>query len=163
VFYRNRQRLGQLRELAGKRIAIGGVGNGTHILARLLLALSGVTEANAVFSTQRLDQAPADLPAGLVDVVFISGAVDALPLRALIAVPEVRLMNFAHAGGYAQLFPYMSKLTVPREGLDISRDFPDQNIDMVGTSVNLIVRDDHHPALMYLLLDTASKLHGGRG
>lgn len=169
VFYRPRnesQRAGQLQELvtvAGPRMGVGVVGSGTHKLATELLAASGVTAPHAHLLTQPADLAAKALARHELDVVFISAPPDATPVQEMLAIPGVQLMNFAQATAYTRRFPYLSKVTLAAGALDLANGIPSRDVDMVGTTVNLIVRDELHPALMYLLLEAATQVHGEFG
>ena len=67
---------------------------------------------------------------------------DALPLQEMLAIPSVQLMSFKHAAAYARRFPYRSKVTFAAGALDLSKNILKMEVDMVGTTVNLIVRDE---------------------
>ena len=165
VFYRPQRadatvdQLSQLPKLAGKRLAIGAQGSGTYKLGLELLTASGVTEKDAAFLTMPGDQAVRALSQKQVDAVFINSPPDSQPVRDMLALPGVKLMSFSQAAGYARRFPYLSKVTLPAGAIDFGKNIPPTDIDMVGTTVNLIARDSLHPALMYLLIDAATQIH----
>jgi hypothetical protein len=50
-------------------------------------------------------------------------------------------------------------LTVPRGVVSIAEDLPRREVTMVATTANLLAQNDVHPALMYLLLDTATEIN----
>ena len=165
VFYRPQRadsiidQLSQLPKVAGKRLAVGALGSGTYKLGLELLTASGVTEKDAVFLTMPGDQAVRALSQKQVDAVFINSPPDSQPVRDLLAMSGVKLMRFSQAAGYARRFPYLSKVTLPAGAIDFGKNIPPTDIDMVGTTVNLIARDSLHPALMYLLIDAATQVH----
>jgi hypothetical protein len=61
------------------------------------------------------------------------------------------------------LRPYLSKLVLPRGVADLPSDRPPEDVRLLAAKASLVVRDDLHPALQYLLLETASEVHGGPG
>jgi hypothetical protein len=46
---------------------------------------------------------------------------------------------------------------------DLMADLPPHDVQLVATKANLVVREDLHPALAYLLLEAATEVHGGPG
>ena len=78
-------------------------------------------------------------------------------------VPGIELGGFRQADGYLRKFRFLSKLTLPEGAMDLGRDYPPQAIALVGPTVELIARDDLHPALSDLLIGAAREIHGGPG
>ena len=60
---------------------------------------------------------------------------------------------------YAKRNAHLTVLTVPRGVVDIADDLPPRDLTVVATTANLLARNEVHPALMYLLLDTASEIN----
>ena len=44
---------------------------------------------------------------------------------------------------------------------DIAKDRPPADVILIATKASLVVRKDLHPAIQYLLLNTAAKIHSG--
>lgn len=163
VFYRGAQPVDQLSGLRGKRLAIGGEGSGTRALALILLKANGIEPGGptALLDLGGDDAAQA-LIAGKVDAVFLMGDSAAPPvMRSLMQAPGIRLLNFAQADAYARRFIYLSKLELPMGSIDFGRNIPAQNLALIGPTVELVAREDLHPALSDLLIDTAREVHSG--
>jgi len=97
IFYHSPARISRLAELAGKRIAVGELGSGTHVLALALLQANGITGTPTTLLSVDADDATADLLAGKIDAVFFMG--DSAPiatLRTLVHSPTCRFQF--HAG-----------------------------------------------------------------
>jgi len=152
--------LEQVRDLVGRRIAVGAPGSGTNALAVLLLRAIGVDPSNATLAPLTGEDAAAALVRGDVDAaVFIVG-VSAPLIGDLIRRRDIEIVNFVHAQALARQHPFMVPLTVPRGLIDVKADLPNRDISTVAVTADLLVRSDLHPALMYLLLDAASEIHG---
>jgi TRAP transporter TAXI family solute receptor len=152
--------LEQVRDLAGRRIAVGAPGSGTNTLAVLLLRAIGVDSSNATFVPLTGEDASAALVRGDVDAaVFIVG-VSAPLIGDLIRRPDIEIVNFVHAQALARQHPFMVPLTLPSGLIDVKADLPNRDVGTVAVTANLLVRSDLHPALIYLLLDAASQIHG---
>jgi hypothetical protein len=72
-------------------------------------------------------------------------------------------MSLHHAEALARRFPYLSPITLPRGMIDLGADIPSANVIMVAATTHLVARADFHPALVAVLLQAASKVHGGAG
>ncbi len=150
----------QVRDLAGRRIAVGAPGSGTNALAVLLLRAIGIDPTNATFVPLTGEDAAAALVRGDVDAaVFIVG-VSAPLIGNLIRRPDIEVVNFVHSQALARQHPFMVPLTIPRGLIDVKADLPNHDVGTVAVTANLLVRSDMHPALIYLLLDAASQIHG---
>lgn len=163
LFYRDRGVLDRVGQLRGKRLAIGAEGSGTRKLAMQVLA------ANAMDGdTDRLlpisgDAAAEALRQGQADAAFVIAGADAAVVRKLLGMEGVRLMNFAQAGAYVKRFPFLSSVTLPRGAVDLVRDVPAEDVTLIATTANLVVREDIHPALIGLLLQAATEVHDDPG
>ena len=161
VFYRGAP-LELLSGLTGKRIAIGPVGSGTRSLALTLLEANGIRPGRA---TTLLDwepkQAHKALLDGTVDAVFLMGEDASLAvIRELMQAPVIHLLSFRQAAGYARRFSYLGVIEFPQGVIDFGRNIPPENVYLVGPTVELIARENLHPALSDLLLGAAREVHG---
>ena len=164
VFYRGAETVDRLSVLRGKRLAIGNEGSGAHSLALILLKANGIEPGGptALLNLGGEDAAQA-LIAGKVDAVFLMGDSAAPPvMRKLLRTPGIRLLNFAQADAYARRFVYLSKLVLPMGSIDFGKNIPARNLALIGPTVELIARDDLHPALSDLLIDAAREVHSGQ-
>jgi TRAP-type uncharacterized transport system substrate-binding protein len=150
-----------LGALAGKSVAIGAQGSGTRKVALDLLQSYGVSAANATFSADGGMAAANALLAKKLDALIIIGAPQTPAVQLLLDKPEVQLVSIEHAEGIARRLPYLSLVTLKAGSVNPQRDLPPQDITLLSTTANLVVRDDLHPALAYLLLEAARDVHKG--
>jgi hypothetical protein len=73
------------------------------------------------------------------------------------------LMSFAQASAYSRRIGYLNKIDLPEGAFDVANDIPEQPVQLVGPTVELIARAGLHPALSDLLLEAAHEVHGGTG
>ena len=161
VFYRGAP-VELLSGLTGKRIAVGPVGSGTRSLALSLLDANGIKPGGA---TTLLDwepkQASKALLDGTVDAVFLMGEDASLAvISGLMRAPDIHLLNFRQAAAYTRRFSYLSVIEFPQGVIDFGKNIPAQDVELVGPTVDLIARENLHPALSDLLLGAARELHG---
>ena len=165
IFYREAALRGGNRvlDLKGKRVAIGGAGSGTHHLAMELLAANGLDAKN----TKLIELGGLSLVESMqkseVDAVFVVGPTQSSLVWALLYTPGVSLMSLAHAEAYARRFPHLARLVLPRGAIDLTLDIPPHDTQLVSPMATLLVREDTHPALIDLLMQAASEVHGAPG
>ena len=58
---------------------------------------------------------------------------------------------------------FRSKLVLPEGTIDFGKNLPAHDIDLIGPSVELVVRPNLNPALSDLLLEAAHQVHGSPG
>jgi TRAP-type uncharacterized transport system substrate-binding protein len=164
IFYRGDRRIDQLWQFRGKRLAIGPEGSGTHSLAMKLLKANGIDSRPTVLLELSGEDAAAALTAGKADAAFLMGD-SATPavMRSLVTTRGIRLMSFAQADGYLRRFPFLSKLQLPRGAIDLGKNIPAEDVELIGPTVELVARDNLHPALSDLLIGAAREVHGGPG
>jgi len=164
VYTRGAQQVDRLTDLRGKRLAIGAPGTGARALALKLLAASNLTGAPTVLVDLSGEAAQQALFSGAVDAVFVMGDAFTPALsKRMREQPDVHLMSFRLADAYTRKFPFLSKLTLPEGGLDLDRDYPPAPVELVGPTVELIARNNLHPALSDLLIAAAKEVHGTAG
>jgi TRAP transporter TAXI family solute receptor len=160
VFYRGKENLDKLIQLQGKRVAIGPEGSGTRKLALDLLQANGITgEPTHLLPLSGLAAAEA-LNAGQVDAVVLVGASRSAAVWTLLYSAGVKIMSFSQAEAYTRRFPFLSKVVLPAGGIDFVKNIPDRDISLVAATATLLVREDTHPAIINLLLQAASEVHG---
>jgi TRAP transporter TAXI family solute receptor len=165
IFYREGVVSGgdKLLDLKGKRLAVGGAGSGTNHLAKELLAANGIDATNTTLVEAGGLGLVESLRKKEVDVVFVVGPTQSALVWSLLYTPGVRLMNLVRAEAYTRRFPFLARLVVPRGAVDLAQDIPPRDVNLVSPMATLLVRQDTHPALIGLLLQAASEVHGGPG
>jgi TRAP-type uncharacterized transport system substrate-binding protein len=165
VFHREAALRGgdKLLDLKGKRIAVGGAGSGTQHLALELLAANGIDAGNTKLVESGGLGLVDSLQKGEVDAVFVVGPTQSALIWTLLYTPGVRLMSLTHAEAYARRFPHLVRLVLPRGAIDLVEDIPPQDVQLVSPTATLLLRDGTHPALIDLLMQAASEVHGEHG
>jgi TRAP-type uncharacterized transport system substrate-binding protein len=165
VFYRSATPINLLSGFSSRRVAIGSVGSGTRSLALQLLALNGITPGGA---TTLLDFDGSDaanaLLAGSVDAVFLMGDTTSTEVMLqLEQTPNIQLFDFTQADGYTRRISYVNKLVLPQGSIDLGKNIPAHDVNLIGPTVELLARPDLHPALSDILIEAAQEAHGAPG
>ena len=162
IFHRLPEPVAVLSQLAGRRIAVGREGSGTRKLALALLSANGIEPGGAAtFLDAEGEEAAAALVAGKADVIFLmADSASSQTMRTLLKTTGIGLVNFAQADAYVRRVGYLNKLTMPKGAMDFGKNIPEQDVTLVCPTVELIARDNLHPALSDLLLAAAVQIHG---
>lgn len=162
VFYRSTTKLVHLSDLAGKRLAVGAEGSGSRALALTLLQANDIVPGGATtFLDLDADAAASALIDGKVDAVFLMGdSAPAATMRKLLRADGVNLFSFKQADAYVRRFAYLNKVELPEGAIDLAKNLPAEDIELVAPTVQLVARQGLHPALSDLLLEAAKDIHG---
>jgi TRAP-type uncharacterized transport system substrate-binding protein len=165
VFYRGATPVTMLSQLAGKRLAVGTEGSGTHELAMTLLQTNGIVPGGATtLEAMDADDGAKGLLSGTIDAVFLmSDSASIQTLRELLRAPDVHLMGFAQADAYMRRFNFLNKMLLPQGAIDFGKNQPAQDLWLIGPTVELVARPDLNPAVSDLLLEAAREVHGNAG
>jgi len=163
VFYRASGELDHVSRLRGRRIAIGPEGSGTRPLALQVLALAGMDARNTTFLDLDADHAADALARGEIDAAMMIADTDSPQVVRLLHDRRVKLMSFAQAEALTRHLSFLSHVVLPEGGIDFAANLPARDVHLVAPTANLVVRDDIHPALINLLLQAATDIHGGPG
>ena len=152
----------QLADLAGKKVAIGPEGSGTRALALELLRKNGLDRV--VQSVPLSHVAGGDaLERGEVACACMLTYAESPEVRKLFADEHAALMAYPRADAYAALFPFLRKVVLPTGVFDLAANRPPHDVPLIADAESLLVREDLHPAIQYLLLQAAEEIHSSAG
>jgi len=163
VFYKSAERVTQFAQLRGKRLAIGTAGTSIRPLILQVLKAGGVADAPTRFVDLDYDRALDALVAGEIDTAIFPSQLDTGLLRRALTAPDVRLMNVAQAEAIAKTVPGIKHVVLWQGLIDLTRDIPDADVNLLASGNSLLVRKDLHPALQYLLLEAIREVHSAPG
>ena len=159
IFYRGKAVKARLSELKGLRIGIGAQGSGTQVFAQRLLKASGVDAANSKFVNVANAPAQKMLQSGAVDAAFFIGAPESALVRSMMTDPALQVMNMDQAEAHSRQFPYLHHLVLPHGALDLARNVPAKDLNLLATTTTVVVTQSLHPALVALLMKAMQKTH----
>src|SRR3974390_384736 len=162
IFDRSGEPITVFEQFRGKRLSIGIPGTA---LRSLILEVLKATDALDP-STRLVDldnpQAIDALIAGEIDVAIFP-QLDESPFQRSLGAPGIRLMSVAQAEAIAKTVPGLKHVVLWRGLVNLSRDIPDADINLLASQNRLLVRKDLHPALQYLLLEAMREVHWPAG
>jgi TRAP-type uncharacterized transport system substrate-binding protein len=149
-----------LNQLQGARIGIGPADSGTKYLAERLLSVNGIDAENADLVVEDSETSGQRLANGDLDLMFMVGSPDSPMLQKLITDQQIVLQSLGRANAYARQFGWLTALDLPEGTLDLKRNLPSQDLQLIAPTANLVAREDFHPALIALVLSAATEVHG---
>jgi TRAP-type uncharacterized transport system substrate-binding protein len=154
---------GTLGALAGKRVSIGPEGSGARAFALNVIKRTKTEGTIGELLGFPPQVAAEKLIAGDIDAAFIVTGRDSPVVQSLINAQGVELTSFERADAMVALYPFLTKLTLPRGIFDLAKDQPPTDIQLLAAKSILAVRSDLHSALQYLLLTAATEIHSRSG
>jgi len=161
LFYRKDVPFAQLRDLAGRRLAVGREGSGTRALADRLLRDNGVDDSTWVDAGGQM--ALDALLAGDVDAAFFVISAESDLVARLLRHPDIALADFRRADAYTRRYHFLNRLELPEGVVDLAANIPHKALHLLAPTANLVSAPDLHPAVVELLLQAASEVHRDGG
>jgi hypothetical protein len=97
---------------------------------------------------------------GAVDAACFVTAKPSPLLDPLLKNPGVRLLSFAQADAFTRRYPFLSKVVLPSGALDLAHGVPPHDVTLLAPAAALVAPSDLHPAIVDLLLEAATRIHG---
>jgi uncharacterized protein len=159
-FYRSQESIEHLSQLKGKRITSALV---SGQVVKEVIASYGVSPQNATFSTLSIPEATKALTNGAADVIGFSQEVNGPSVHSLLRDPTVRVINVAQAAALTQLFPFLNHLVLSQGVIDLEKNIPPNDVNLIALTDAVVARADLHPEMIYLLAQTMKEEHGRGG
>jgi NMT1-like family len=162
IFYRNAEPITVFAQFRGNRLSIGMPGSALRsLMLEVLKTTDGLGVSIHLFDLDYTEAIDA-LIAGDVDVAIVP-ELDGSPLQRALGAPGIRLMSVAQAEAIAKRVPGLKHVVLWQGLIDLSRDIPNSDVDLLASRNRLLVRKDLHPALQYLLLEAMREVHWPAG
>lgn len=159
IFVHANAGIATLRDLHGRRIAIGEEGSGTRAVALQLLQETGIVGSPTELLPLDASRGADALRAGTVDAVFYVASPRAATVSRLLHMSGVAPLAVDRAEAYVRLHRVYSKVILPEGVIDMANDIPRRDVALIAPAANLVARADLHPALVSLLLEAATEVH----
>ena len=101
--------------------------------------------------------------AGTIDAAIFASELDGAALQRALANPDIRLMNVAQSEAIAKAVPGLQHVTLWRGLINLRKDVPSSDVELLAVRNRLLIRKELHPALQYLLLEAMREVHSPEG
>ncbi len=157
VFYRaDLKDINNIRDLKGKKISIGAKGSGTNDLAYEMLKLNGIEKNILAYPT---NEGRKLLEKGEISAMFYIGSSKSDMITELLEDKNIKVLSFKRAKAYAQRFDFIGTVTLYEGIVDLKRNIPEENKELVATTATLVAVDTFHDELTRLLLKKIKDIH----
>jgi TRAP transporter TAXI family solute receptor len=164
IFHRKDTPIRFLSDLKDRPIALGSDFSGTRAIAALLAKENGIDpDSNPSTSSLSGTNAVEALKSGQVDAAFFVASPEAPLVKSMLTDPDLVLMSMARAEAYTRRNAFLSQVHLSEGMLDLEQNIPSDTVQLISPTTNLVVRGDLHPALIDLLLQAATSIHGTGG
>ena len=150
-------------QLRGRKISIGPEGSGTRLVALELLKRRGIDERTVEFFDHPPRAVAEKLLNGEIDAAIMLISSDLPIVRRLLADERVELASFPNIDAYIALYPFLSKVLIPAGVGDLATNRPPADVELFAAKASLVVRNDVHSAIQFLLLNAAVQIHSRPG
>lgn len=160
VFYRNEGfPINYVIQLISKKISIGREGSGTKDLALKVLKDNGINKDNSQIFNYDASKAKEELEKGNIDAMFVVSSHKSETIKELLANPKISILSFKRAKAYSRKYPFLEALNLYEGTLDLYKNLPDENISLLSTTANLVVKDGFSEELIRLVLKKVKEVH----
>ena len=150
---------GLFAHFSDKRVAVGVDGSAERIMVKQLLELNGLSlDKRPNFLKIASHEATEKLISGEIDAVCLMDGIDSPNVQKLLARQDIRVANFAYAPAYVKKLPFLSTVVIPMGALDMENHRPDHDIQMLASTVTLLVENDVHPVIQQIFLLAADRI-----
>lgn len=160
IFYKNDEyKMDYLIQLITKRISLGREKSGTEDLALKMLNDNGINKENTQLLNNSTAEAKDLLIKGEIDAMFIVSSPNSKIIKELLENPDIKLFNFKRAKAYSRKYTFLESTPLYEGTIDLYRNLPSEDINLLSTTANLIVRNGFSDELTRLILKEIKKVH----
>lgn len=163
LFHRSGLQLDRIGDLPGLEVATGAQASGTHSLVSRLLEDNRINHDNISWVTLNGSASVQKLLQQQIDAAFFVSSASSGMIQQLLHSERVELASFERASAYARRHHFLKELTLPEGAEDLEKNIPDREIQLLATTAALVARSDLHPAIIGLILQAATRIHGKKG
>lgn len=160
IFYKNQGfSIDYVVQLISKKISVGGENTGTSFLANTILKDNGIDASNTTllnFSTQESKQ---KLLKGEIDAMIMVISPNSKTVQELLENPDINVLSIKRAKAYSMKYSYLENLTLYEGTMDLYKNLPYEDIRLLATTANLVVRKDFPAELIRLFVKKAKVIH----
>jgi uncharacterized protein len=164
IFYKNENyTMDYVIQLISKKISVGKEGSGTKDLALKILNDNGIDDQNSQILSHSTQEAKELLLKGEIDAMFVVTSANSKIVKELLDNPNINLFSFKRAKAYSRKYSFLESIPLYEGTIDLYKNLPSQDVNLLSTTANLIVRDDFSDELTRLVLKEIKNIHNKKG
>ena len=160
VFYKNSgYTINYIVELINKKVSIGGNGSGTQYLAIQMLIDNGITTDNTTLVSLTAEESKNKLLSGEIDAMFLVSSPNSEEVIELLSDPSIELLNLKRVKAYNQKYKFLSSLTLYEGTIDLYKNLPSENKNLLSTTANLVCNKGLNDELIRIFVKQIKIVH----
>lgn len=160
IFYKDENiSIDYVAKLTGKKIALGAKGSGTKDLALKILSNNGIDSTNSSLLDLNTKDAKEKLKSGEIDAMFVVTSANSSIVKELLETPNINVLNIKRAKAYSRKYNFLEALTLYEGTLDLFKNIPNEDVNILSTSATLIARKDASSELIRIFLKKVKEVH----
>jgi uncharacterized protein len=164
IFYKNENyTMDYIIQLISKKISVGNEGSGTKDLALKILNDNGIDNENSQILSHSTQEAKELLLKGEIDAMFVVTSANSKIVKELLENPNINLFSFKRAKAYSRKYSFLESIPLYEGTIDLYKNLPSQDVNLLTTTANLIVREDFSDELTRLVLKEIKIIHNKKG
>ncbi|MBU0924346.1 TAXI family TRAP transporter solute-binding subunit [bacterium] len=164
IFYKNENyTMDYVIQLISKKISVGKEGSGTKDLALKILNDNGIDDQNSQILSHSTQEAKELLLKGEIDAMFVVTSANSKIVKELLDNPNINLFSFKRAKAYSRKYSFLESIPLYEGTIDLYKNLPSQDVNLLSTTANLIVRDEFSDELTRLVLKEIKNIHNKKG
>lgn len=159
IFYKNKgYSVNYLIEATNNKVAISTSNDSTLALIKQLSIANGLLEnINPLYITD--NEAQEKFLNNEIDFFITLGSENNPNITSLLNDPQIELMNLKRIQAYIQKFEYLKDLKIYEGSLNLYRNIPSQDINILSTTQNLVVNSGLPGELIRIFLKKVQTIH----
>lgn len=163
IFYRNEgYKLNYIIESFDKKIGVSITNDGTYDLAKKILEANGIDESNTKFIYEFDKDALKKLKNKELDIFITLASEKNQYINELLSDPSIEVLSLKRAKAYVQKFDYLKHLTLFEGSIDLYKNLPSSQIELLSTTQNLVAHTDVSDELIRIFLKKVKQIHSSK-
>lgn len=146
-----------LKGLKGQRVLTGEKGTGSFEIATQILYADGVTDPSEIVEINYKDSFKAINDPNNKYIFLIEQPEDPL-IQELSKIPRWQVSSWVRIKALMKKYPFLHSLPVPEGSINLHTNFPDQDLNILATTVDIVVKDNLNPSIQMLFLEASKKI-----
>lgn len=160
IFYKNdKYQMDYVIQLIGKTISIGQEKSGTQHLSQMILNDNGINKENSNIVNYSTSDAKDKLINGEIDALFIVSSASSRTVQELLENPNVNVLSIKRAKAYSQKYSFLEALNLYEGTIDLYKNLPDEDIQLLSTTANLIANKEIPSELIRIFMKKVKEVH----
>lgn len=146
-----------LSGLKSGRVITGQKGTGSYEIAYQILEADGMIPSIDINEIP-YEKAPEAIKDENNKYIFLIEQPEDPIIQELSKTQRWQLSGWVRIKALKKKYPFLHSLSVPEGSVNLHTNFPDKDVEILATTVDLVVKDNLNPSIQMLLLEASKKI-----